>query len=482
MASAKEFLIKLFLDADTSGGQKTEDALDRIAAKIKGLDTVGKTMSLYLTAPLTAFAALATKTFADFEAQMSRVGAISGATAEELAKLTNQARELGASTRFSASDAAQAMSYLAMSGFSVSEMTNSMSSVLRLAAAATLDMGTAANITSNILRGFGLRVDELAHANDVLVKAFTSSNTDLRQLGEAMKYVAPVARSSGQSIEDITAAVGALGNAGIQGTMAGTALRKTISSVVKPSRDASKVLKDLGVETKDAAGNMRPILDIISDLGDAGVQTEQIFRIFGDRAASAVAALTDMGGAQLKKFSETLKDSAGTTERIAKQQEDNLRGAFFEIQSAIEEAQIAITHSALGKALREIVMTAYDAITAFNKSSDGTKKFVAAIGLAAAAIGPAIILLTKFVAVAGSLSKITSATIIGPANNVRRVLRYGGKRNGGGCCRPRLSCRPCKYRHRHCHNRTVDDSLEAYRFGGSGRTGPAPNLKNFRPP
>lgn len=411
--AAKDFIIRLLLDSDVGGGKKVEDALGRISQKVAGLETFGKSMSMYFTAPLVAFGTLAAKLFTDFEAQMSRVGAISAATAGELKALTAQARELGATTRFSASDAANAMSYLAMSGFSVSEMTRSMPSVLQLAAAATLDMGTAANITSNILRGFGLDVGELAHANDVLVKAFTSSNTDLRQLGDAMKYVAPVARSSGQSIEDITAAVGALGNAGLQGTMAGTALRKAISSLVKPSRDAQKVLAELGVDTKDASGKMRPILDIISDLGDAGISTEQIFRIFGDRAAAAVAALTDMGGDSLKRFSDALKDSAGTTERIAKQQEDNLRGAFFQIKSAVEEAQIAVESSSLGKALREVVMQAYDLVSAFNASDDKTKRFAASVGLAVAAIGPAIFAATRLVAVFGTMSRVFVSTAAG---------------------------------------------------------------------
>jgi len=411
--SVRKFIIQLFLDSDTSGGKEVEASLEAIGKKAKAAGEIGQKMSLYFTAPLTAFAALSARTFADFEATMSRVGAVSGATEEQLKALSLQARALGASTRFSASDAAEAMTYLAQSGFSVQEMQAAMPNVLNLAASAMLDMGSSANIVSNILRGFGISVDELGHANDVLVKAFTNSNTDLRMLGESMKYVAPVAKATGQSIEDITASVGALGNAGIQGSAAGVAIRSAIGSLVSPSKEAQKLLSSLGIKVLDAAGKMRPFLDIISELSDAGISSPQIFEIFGNRSASAIAAMTELGGEKLREFSSTLKDSEGTTSRIAKQQEDNLKGAFFQIQSAVEEAQLSISKSSLGAALREIVMQGYDLINSFNSASDSTKKWVTSIGLAVAAIGPTLFAASKFVAVMSTMSKITTSAIIG---------------------------------------------------------------------
>lgn len=276
MASAKEFLIKLLLKADTSQSAKVSKSFDEIANRIDKVSALGSKMSMVLTAPIVAIGGLAVRNAAQFEQSMARVAAVSGATADEMRRLTKQARDLGAATRFSASEAAQAQSFLSMAGFKPNETIAAMPSTLNLAAAAMLDMGTAADITSNILTGFGMKTEELAHVNDVLVKGFTSSNTDLRQLGEAMKYVAPVAKGAGQSIEDITASIGALGNAGIQGSMAGTVLRGAISKLLNPNREATKTLKELGVSTLDSQGKMRPLVDILGELADSGIRTDQV--------------------------------------------------------------------------------------------------------------------------------------------------------------------------------------------------------------
>ena len=207
-------------------------------------------------AAMSAALAIPIKTAADFEQAMARVKAVSGATDEEFAKLTNTARELGRTTKFSASEAADGMNFLAMAGFKSTEIIAAMPSVLELAAAANLDLASAADITSNNLTGYGMKVEDLAKVNDVLVGTFTSANTDLTQLGIAMKYVGPVASSAGISFTEVAAAIGLLGNAGIQGSMAGTSLRKTISSLIKPSSAGAKELQKLGVSVVDSKGKL----------------------------------------------------------------------------------------------------------------------------------------------------------------------------------------------------------------------------------
>src|SRR5690606_25493246 len=195
----------------------------------------------------------------DFQAGMNQVRAVSGATGDELAALETQAKELGRTTQFSASEAADGMGYLAMAGFEANEILGSMPSVLQLAAAAQMDLGRAADITSNILTGYGMEVDELGHANDVLVNAMTRANVDLTMLGESFKYVGPVAKSAGVTFEESAAAIGLLGNAGIQGSMAGTALRGAISRLLNPTGEAARTLERLGVNAVTSSGELRPL-------------------------------------------------------------------------------------------------------------------------------------------------------------------------------------------------------------------------------
>lgn len=435
--SAKDFIIRLLLDADVKAAGDVEKALDKIGQHARSLESVGKTLSLYLTAPLAVLGGLAVKTSADFEQTMARVGAVSNATGEELAALTAQARELGATTRFTASQAAEAQAFLSMAGFKPSQTLAAMPSTLNLASAAMLDMGRAADITSNILTGFGMRVDELGHVNDVLVKAFTSSNTDLNQLGDAMKYVAPVAKGAGQSIEDIAAAIGALGNAGIQGSMAGTTLRKTISSLVAPTTAAAKILKDLGVSTKDSTGAMRPLLDIIGDLADAGAETGQIMEIFGDRAGPGMMALIDQGSASIKRFSAALSESEGTATRVAKQQEATLLGAWRELQSAFEELQISLTNAGLFNVMSDMAKSLTSFLTELNKSSGGMKSFAVAAAVVLAAIGPLVVGVSKLTfglrAVIGAFTITETAARrsaaallrVGAASNTARLAAMG---------------------------------------------------------
>lgn len=199
-----------------------------------------------------AMAGIITKsvqTAAQFEQSMAKVRAITQATNEDFAKLQNQAIELGASTVFSASQAADAQSFLAMAGFEVNEIMAAMPGVLNLAAAGQMEIGRTADIASNILTGFGLKAEETTRVVDVMAKAMTSSNTNIEQLGHAMKYVAPVAAAVGVDIETAAAAVGRLSDAGIQGEMAGTSLRAILLRLVNPVGEAADVMDKLGIKT-----------------------------------------------------------------------------------------------------------------------------------------------------------------------------------------------------------------------------------------
>ncbi len=257
---------KSFVRSVDQAGRKMSQFDKDMARIAKKMIATGKALTLGLTLPILGIAAAAIKTAGDFETSMNRVRAVTGATADEMIELEATARELGATTQFSAKQAADAMSFLAMAGFETNKIIGAMPATLNLAAAAQIDMGQAADIASNILAGFNLDADELAGAIDVMAKTFTSSNTDLVQLGEAMSLVAPISEGLGVSIEETSAAIGILSNAGIQASSAGTGLRRTLSVLVTES-------DRLGIATLDAAGDMRPLADILDDLEEVGLST-----------------------------------------------------------------------------------------------------------------------------------------------------------------------------------------------------------------
>ena len=332
------------ISANTSDFEKKLAGSEkRVLALGNRLGQAGRTMTLGITAPMMAIAGGALMVAAGYERSMNRVQALSGATGAQFVSLQKQARQLGATTQFSASDAADGMGFLAMAGFKTNQILGAMPSTLQLAAAAQMDLAQAADITSNILTGYGLEVDQLGRANDVLVKSFTSANTDLAQLGEAFKYAGPVARGAGLSFEEAAAALSMMGNAGIQGSMAGTSLRGALTRLMNPTREVSNTLRRLRVNVHDANGQLIPFDEIIRRLEPHAEDTAAMMQIFGQRAGPAMAALLGQGSTALETFVSQLKESEGTAERIADSQMKGLSGALKELRSAVEELALATT-------------------------------------------------------------------------------------------------------------------------------------------
>lgn len=377
------------------------------------MERIGGTLTRALTLPLAAFGAHSLKVAADFEGSMNRVQALSGATGDALEAMEAQAKELGATTQYTASQAADAMGFLAMAGFEAEQIMGAMPSTLQLAAAAQMDLSRAADITSNILTGFGLEVDELARANDVLVTTFTSSNTSLEQLGEAMKYVGPVAQSAGVAFEEVAAAVGLLGNAGIQGSMAGTSLRGALSRLVKPTGAVASELDRLGVQTLDAEGRLLSLTEIIEQLEPHAEDTGAMMTIFGQRAGPAMAALASQGSAALRELREELEQSGGTAQRIADTQMRGLRGAVLELRSAFEGLQLELTKSGGAlDALTGMVRKLADVLRGLNEVDAETAKWVISIGVTVAAIGPLLLILGKLTAGVVGLATALSVSLL----------------------------------------------------------------------
>lgn len=320
---------------------------DYAARAGRRMRNVGAGMTAAITAPIAGMGALILRTGGQFEASMNRVAALSGASGDQLEALRDTAREMGATTQYSASQAADAMGFLAMAGFSATQTMEALPATLQLASAAGVELAMAADIVSNVMSGYGMQVDELGRANDVLVATFTSTNTNLEQLGVAMAYVGPVASSAGISFEETAAAIGLMGNAGIQGSMAGTSLRGAISRLLSPSSAAAETMQRLGLQATDAEGRLLPLDNIITQLAPHAEDTAAFMEIFGQRAGPAMAALVSQGADALTELTAELQESGGTAARIGAVQMQGFNGAILGMRSAFENLQLAIADSGL---------------------------------------------------------------------------------------------------------------------------------------
>lgn len=326
-------------------------SLRRIGSKLKNFGMSATMMGAGVSAigaAATAPFAIGVQTYATFEASMARVKALTKSNTKEYDALELKARELGATTVFSATQAAEAMQYFALAGFSVDEILTSVGPTLELAAAGQIGIAEAADISSKLMAGMGIEAKDLANSVDVLAKAMSTANTDVPQLGEAFKYVGPLARASGMSLEETTAAIQLLSNAGVQGEMAGTSLRGMLLSLTSPTKEAQGELDRLGVKVIDTAGKIRPLHAIIGDLETAladvgnGEKMKSIGTIFPARQAAGVEILISQGADALREKTTALADATGTAARISATQLDTIKGDQVIAESAAEGMFIAL--------------------------------------------------------------------------------------------------------------------------------------------
>ncbi|MED5545800.1 MAG: phage tail tape measure protein [Pseudomonadota bacterium] len=374
---------------------------------------MGAKLSVGLTAPIAAFGIAAVRVAGDFEQSMNRVAAVSGATGNELEQLSNIAKEMGRTTQFTASDAADALGFLAMAGFDAKESMEALPGTLQLAASAQMDLAESADIVSNVLSGYGMEVSDLARVNDVLVKAFTASNTNLQQLGEAMTYAGPVAAAAGVQFEEATAALGLMGNAGIQASMAGTSLRGAISRILAPTKKVSGIMAELGLKFTDAQGKLVPLVDIITQLGPHADDAGLFMELFGQRAGPAMAALVSQGAGALTDLTTDLQNAGGTAKRIADVQMEGLNGAMKRLQSAFEGLQIAIAESGLLDIVGNLVTRLSDLIQRMSEVSPTALRVGTAIAAIAAAAGPVLLVMGTLISSASTI--VAAFATVGPA-------------------------------------------------------------------
>lgn len=415
---------------------KLDQALGRTQKNFKAVGTqataAGKAVRAFkqLVLPLVGIGILtgAVRTLAEFEERMDGVLAVTGATVEEMQTLEDTARELGAQTRFSAAEAASGMEFLGRAGFRATEIVDAMAGVLDLAAAGQLGLAEAADIASNVLQGFGEAADQSNRAADILARTAAISNTNVSQLGQAMSFVAPVAAQLGVSMEETAAAIGALSNAGVQGTRAGTSLRKVLSTLAALTPKQKALFESLGVSAdrlnveaiNPLTGQTNSLVDVIKALGEANLTTAQNFELFGDRGAIGATVLVEAGRAaddassSLVSLSKETESAEGTAKNLADVMSDNIPGAFRSLVSAAQEVILQVGEGGLGSAIRGTI----DTLIVFTRALGGADQSLDDTLSLAGQLGRAFRILGQTISdVFGSLSLAT-----GEANDGMSVL------------------------------------------------------------
>lgn len=355
----------------------------------QSLSKTGQDLSLKVTAPLALVGGLMLKTAVDFDDSMRKVQAVTGATGDQFDKLRQTAIDLGASTAWSATESAEAMQYLGMAGLDTNEILEATPQMLSLASAGAMDLGAAADIATNVLSGFNLQISDLAHVSDVLAEAASSSNTSVEQLGHAMAYVGPVASSAGLSIEETTAAIQIMSDAGIQGTMAGTALRGALTSLLSPTKQATDILATYGLTAADVDPQVHSLAEIIDTLGAVGISTGDAMSLFGDRAGPAMLTLIRSGGDGIRDYTQALEACDGAAQRMAETMKGGIGGTLEEMEGAIESLSIAFG-GLIAEALLPVIHGVTDLANWLSDLDEGTQRVIVTTGLLAAATGPVI--------------------------------------------------------------------------------------------
>ncbi|WP_281075055.1 phage tail tape measure protein [Klebsiella quasivariicola] len=357
-----------------------------------------------------------------FDEEMSRVQALTRLDKgdSQLAALRAQAKKLGAETAFTTRDAASGQAFLAMAGFTPQSIQAALPGVLNMALAGGMGLGESADIGSNILSQFTLPAGEMDRVSDVLTAAFTRTNTDLRSLGDTMKYAGPVASKLGISLEEAAGMAGILANNGLRGSDAGTAMRSSLARLASPTAGAAKALKQLGVSVSDAGGKMRPIETILSDLYKATKKYGQVDQvgffkdIAGEEAFVGLQTLVaGAGSGELQKLVRELKGAGGEASAVAKKMAENLSGDLKNLDSAWEGFRIQIEETVDGP-LRKLTQGLSDAITAASEWAKENPRLTKTLIL----IAGALTVLTGVIGVAS----LTASFILGPFAKLKLAI------------------------------------------------------------
>lgn len=375
--------------------QQFNNSSASISTRLTGLSNAmvatGSVLKKSVSVPLLTIGAAALKTTADFDAGMSEVKAISGATGTEFKQLETKAIQMGAKTKYSATEAASAFKYMAMAGWDTNDMLSGISGVMNLAAASGEDLATTSDIVTDALTAFGLSAKDSSHFADILAQASSRSNTNVGLMGETFKYVAPVAGALGYSAEDCAVAIGLMANSGIKASQAGTALRSLFTRLAKPTDTVAAAMEKYNITLTDANGNMKPLSTLMSEMRDrfSGLSEAQkanlAATLAGQEGMSGLLAIVNSSDADFKNLTDSINNADGASERMAKTMQDNLKGSFTIFKSTVESAAISIGKK-LTPEVRKFVDTGTNLVKKFNDMSDAEKTNVVNIGKMATVI------------------------------------------------------------------------------------------------
>lgn len=382
----------------------TNTALSKIDVAGQKMETVGNSIAgagkkmMGVTAVIGGVGVAAVKTAADFDSAMSQVAAVSGATGKDFDALRNKAREMGSKTKFSATEAAEAMNYMAMAGWKTEDMLDGIEGVMNLAAASGEDLATTSDIVTDALTAFGLSAKDSGHFADILAAASSNANTNVSMMGETFKYCAPIAGALGFSAEDTAEAIGFMANAGIKSSQAGTALRTIMNNLADDVKISGKAIGDVTIATTNADGSMRDLSDILADCRSAfGNLTESekaqaAESLVGKNAMSGFLALMNAGQGDIDKLSSAIDNCDGSAEKMAMTMQDNLAGQLTILKSQLQELAISFG-DILMPAIRSIVSKLQGFVDKLNGMDESTKRTIVTIALLVASIGPLLVII-----------------------------------------------------------------------------------------
>lgn len=414
--ASNSYTVEAVLKADTSNFTSNLDrassAFNTFTNSAKGklgaigdyFEKVGSSMSKKLTVPIMAGLGASVKTFTTFDDSMRKVAATSGIAADSSSKaymqMRKQAQDLGASTRYSASEVAEGMNYMAMAGWSAEQTMAGIPAVLDLAAASGENLGTTSDIVTDAMTAFGMQAEQAGEFADILAAASSNANTNVSMMGDTFKYVAPVAGSLGFNAKDTAIAIGLMANSGIKGSQAGTALRAGLVNLVNPSEAAKKAMDTLGISVTDSEGNMKSFRTIMGDLREkmGGLSETQkasaAATIFGKEAMSGWLAIINSSDKDFNKLTNAIDNSQGSTKRMVNTMEGGIGGAFRNLKSAIEGLGIAIGER-LAPYIEKAAKYITDLAQKFKALSPAQQDTIIKIALVVAAIGPLLIAIGK---------------------------------------------------------------------------------------
>lgn len=412
-------IAKLMLNIDNFAAnmKNAEKQLSDIEDKFSGFSNigsrftdVGKALTLGVTTPIVGLGAAIVKTTSDFDTSMSNVKAISGATGEDFERLKEKAKEMGATTQFSASEAADAMGYMAMAGWKTDQIVDGLAGVMDLAAASGEDLASVSDILTDAMTAFGLQANESGKFADVLAAASSNANTNVSLLGESFKYVAPVAGALGYSAEDTAIALGLMANAGIKGSQGGTALRSALTRLVKPTGDMAEIMQEYGMSITNSDGSMKTLAEVMDMLRgklgglDEATQAQIANTLFGQEAMSGMLAIINASEGDYNKLTDAINNADGTAAQMAETMNDNLGGKIKKLQSALEGVAIQ-----LGEVLVPIITGVVEWINKwvekFAGLDENTQKIILVVAGLAAAIGPTLIGIGNMITAVGKISE-----------------------------------------------------------------------------